>query len=278
MDIDIRGMPGVMKILFFGDIIGKLGRRAVAEILPRLKKKLAPDLVLANVENLAHGKGITPATLEELLTAGVQFCTSGNHIWDKSDAYTMLADDKVPVIRPANYPPGVEGRGHALVPAGDLQVLVINLDGRVFMHQQLDDPFQIINQILEQYKDIKRAATIVDFHAEATSEKVAFGLYLAGRVSAVVGTHTHVPTADAEILPGGTAYITDIGMVGGQHTVIGVVKDGPIRGFQTAQPQAWEFPESGPCWVNAVLLEIESSSGQAVKIDLVRELVTVPGM
>src|SRR3989338_10312132 len=136
-----------MTVLIFGDVVGKLGRRAVAEIMPRLKKKYQPDLTLANVENLAHGKGMTPATLEELLHAGVDYCTSGNHIWDKPDAYTMLESDQVPVLRPANYPPGVSGRGYELVSVDEKKILLINLSGRVFMHQQFDDPFRIFEAI-----------------------------------------------------------------------------------------------------------------------------------
>lgn len=264
-----------MTILMFGDVIGKLGRRAIAEALPGLKKKYAPDLVIANVENLAHGKGITPATLEELLNAGVQFCTSGNHIWDKPDGYTMLENPAVPVIRPANYPPTVGGRGAALVDVGESKVLVMNVMGRVFMHQQFDDPFQTVDRILREHANVPRAATVIDFHGETTSEKVAFGLYLDGRASLVVGTHTHVPTADAEVLPNGTAYITDIGMTGGQHTVIGVVKEGPIRGFLTSQPQAWEYPEHGKCWVNAVVVTIDEATQRATAISHVRELVQV---
>ena len=268
-------MTSELRVLMFGDVIGRLGRRAVAFALPSLKKKYKVDFTIANVENLAHGKGITPATLEELLQAGVDFGTSGNHIWAKPDVYTMFEDTKIPVLRPVNYPPMVNGKGHALVKVGDYQLLIVNVMGRVFMFQDCDDPFRAIDAVLEQCKNTELAGVIVDIHAEATSEKVAFGLYLDGRVSAVLGTHTHVPTADGEILPGGTACLSDIGMVGGQGTVIGVIKDAPIRGFLTQQPQAWDFPETGPCWVNAVCVTINTKSGQATKIQQIRELVEV---
>ncbi len=262
-------------VLFFGDVIGRLGRRAIAQILSNLKKKYDVDVTIANVENLAHGKGITAITLEEILHAGVDFCTSGNHIWAKPDAYTILEDSQTPVLRPANYPKTVGGRGHALIDVKGKKLLVINLIGRVFMPREYDDPFRTFDEIVEQYKDVERAGTFVDFHAEVTSEKVAFGLYVDGRASVVVGTHTHVPTNDAEILPGGTAYLTDVGMTGGQGTVIGVIKEGPIRGFLTAQPQAWEFPESGACWVNGLVITIDAASGKATKMQQIRELVDV---
>lgn len=265
-------------VLFFGDVIGKLGRRALAQILPDLKKKYAVDYTIANVENLAHGKGITEVTLEELLQAGVDFGTSGNHIWAKPDAYSMLENPAIPVLRPANYPPTVGGRGHALVDIKGKKFLIINLLGRVFMPLQYDDPFQVFEKIMSEYKDQQLAGVFVDFHAEATSEKVAFGLYADGRVSVVVGTHTHVPTSDGEIFPGGTAYLTDAGMVGGQGTVIGVVKENPIRGFLTQQPQSWEFPEGGPCWVNGVCVTIDAMTGKAIKMQQIRELVEVPSM
>jgi 2',3'-cyclic-nucleotide 2'-phosphodiesterase len=263
-----------MRILFFGDVVAKLGRRALAQTIPDLKKKYSPDIVIANVENLAHGKGITEITLEELLQAGVNFCTSGNHIWDKAEGHLIVADDKRPVQRPANYPPDVPGRGVDLVAVGDKKLLVVNLIGRVFMHPQFDDPFRAIDNILAEYQDPKPDAVFIDFHAETTSEKVALGLYVAGRVSAVVGTHTHIPTADAEILPGGTAFITDVGMVGGQYTSLGVVASGPIRGFLTSQPQSWEYPESGNCWVNGVVIDIDDQ-GRATKIEHLRQLVEV---
>lgn len=257
-----------MKVLMFGDIVGRIGRRAVTAVLPELKKKYKPDLTMANVENLAHGVGVTPSTLEEVRQAGIDFFTSGNHIWDKPEVITMVADENLPLLRPANYPPNVPGRGAALVAiAGNRKILIANLMGRVFMHQQFDCPFRALDSILDDYKDTARAATIIDFHAEATSEKVAFGLYADGRVSAVLGTHTHVPTADAEVLPGGTAYVSDIGMVGAKGTVIGVDKKNILKKFLTSMPAAHEMPEAGLCTVNAVCVTIDEATQKAISIE-----------
>lgn len=267
-----------MKILFFGDIVGKIGRHAVVAIMPTLQKKYQPDFVIANAENIAHGKGVTRQTLDEVSEAGVNFFTSGNHVWAKPEALDILEDKTMPLIRPANYPPGVLGRGAALVSYGDSEeqkILVINLMGRVFINHQYDCPFRAIDAILDEYKDVKRVATVVDFHAEATSEKVAFGLYVTGRVSAVVGTHTHVPTADAQILGGATAYVSDVGMVGAKGTVIGVDKVNIIKKFLTQLPAAHEIPEHGPCLVNAVLIMIDDESGKAVRIEQILEEVEV---
>jgi metallophosphoesterase (TIGR00282 family) len=264
-----------MRIMFFGDVVARLGRRGLSSALPSLKKKYSPDLVIANAENLAHGKGITEATVEELLNAGVNFFTSGNHIWAKPDGYTMLANELTPILRPANYPPGTPGRGAALVPVGDKKVLVINLIGRVGMHEQYDDPFRAADEIIAEFAGDKPNAIFVDFHAETTSEKVCFGLYMDGRASAVVGTHTHVPTADAEILPGGTAYLTDVGMVGGQYTSLGVIADGPLSRFLDGLPKSWEYPEAGKCWVNGVVIDIDDTNGKATKIQQIRELVEI---
>jgi len=166
----------MIKVLMFGDIVGRIGRRAVVVVLPELKKKYKPDLTIANVENLAHGVGVTPSTLEEVRQAGIDFFTSGNHIWDKPEVTAMFADENLPLLRPANYPSGVPGRGAALAPiSGNRQFLIINLMGRVFMPQQFDCPFRAIDAVLHEYKDLERAATIIDFHAEATSEKEAMG-------------------------------------------------------------------------------------------------------
>ena len=254
----------------FGDIVGRIGRRAVAVVLPALKKKHKPDFIMANVENLAHGVGVTPTTFDEILEAGVDFCTSGNHIWDKPEVINMLADENIPLLRPANYPSGVPGRGVALVSlSGKQKILIVNLMGRVFMHQQFDCPFRTLDAILKEYQDTPRAATIVDFHAEASSEKSAFGLYFYGRVSAALGTHTHVPTADAEVLPGGTAYISDIGMVGAKGTVIGVDKKNILKKFLTSMPAAHEMPEHGVCTVSAVCVNIDENTQKAVSIERV---------
>jgi metallophosphoesterase (TIGR00282 family) len=224
-----------VKIFFIGDIIGKPGRRAVREKLPGLLEELHIDLVLANGENAAGGFGVTPKIVKELINSDIDLLTSGNHIWDKRDILGFLDNQKV-LLRPANYPNGVPGRGSSLVEAKNgIMVGVINVSGRVFM-DDIECPFK--TSLKENEK--LRAATsivIVDFHAEATSEKEALGWYLDGKVSAVVGTHTHVQTADERVLPNGTAYITDLGMTGAMDSVIGIEKSIAIERFLTGLPK-----------------------------------------
>lgn len=267
----------LMKILFFGDIIGKIGRRALTETLPDIKAQHAPDFTVANVENLAHGFGITAATLEELLGIGVDFFTSGNHIFDNKDGMKVFEDPRLRelVLRPGNYPPGAPGVGERVVDIGAWRVLVVNLMGRVFFKQQFDDPFRLLDLILARHAHEKLAGIFVDFHAEATSEKVGFGRYADGRVSAVLGTHTQVPTADWQIFPGGTAYVTDVGPVAGRDGVIGFQKEGPLRGFLTQMPAHFEVLERGPAEVNGVLVTIDPASCKATAIEKVYREVTI---
>lgn len=261
----------MIKILFFGDVVGKIGRHGLKKILPTLKKKYKPDLVIANGENLAHGLGVTKKILIEIKGAGVDFLTSGNHIWKKKEIEEIFKDPEWQdfVIRPANWPEGVPGEGAKLLKVGKFFVLVINLMGRVFIGQDLDCPFRKLDEILAQYKGKKINAILVDIHGEATSEKVAMGWYADGRVSAVLGTHTHVGTADAKILPQGTAHITDAGMVGAKDSVIGMRKEQPLAGFLTQLPQAFEPPEKGEVIINAVYLEIDPKTKKAKKIQRV---------
>ncbi len=211
-----------MNIFFIGDIIGKCGRQLILEHLPNLINQYRIDLCIANVENVAGGLGVTPTIARQLLDSGIQVLTSGNHIWDKREV-TDYINTESRLLRPANYPPGTPGKGSTLIelPSGD-KVGVINLAGRVFM-QSLDCPFRVVMAEIESLMP-QASVIIVDFHAEATSEKVAMGWYLDGKVSAVIGTHTHIPTADERILPQGTAYITDVGMTGPFDSVIGVKK------------------------------------------------------
>lgn len=263
-----------LKILFFGDVVGKIGRRAVVKILPKLKKKYDPDLVLANAENLAHGLGVTKKTLNEMIEAGIDFFTSGDHIFDKKEAIEIL-EKKDLLIRPANYPPNVPGTGAKLLEVGTRHVLVINLIGRVFFKNQYDCPFRKADEILEEYKNIDLSSVIVDFHAEATSEKNALAMYLDGRVSAVLGTHTHIGTDDFQILPNGTAFVTDIGMVGAKNSIIGVDKKGIIKTFLTQIPELHEIPEEGACVANAVYLEINPKTKKAVKIKKIKEEIEI---
>ena len=263
-----------IKILFFGDIVGKIGRKAIAQALPGLKKKFKPDLVVANGENLAHGSGMTLQTAREVLAAGVDLLTAGNHLKETKDFTELLTEPDSKVIRPDNYPPGLPGAGVKLLVVKGVKIFIVNLLGRVFLQETPDDPFRGLDKILEEHKESKKIV-IVDFHAEATSEKTAFGWYAAGRVSAVLGTHTHVPTADSRILPGGTAYISDVGMVGAKEGVIGVIKEVPIKGFLTQTKQRFEPPEEGSALVNGVYLEIDSESGQTLKIERVDREVEI---
>ncbi len=248
-----------MIILAIGDIIGKPGRLAVQQLLPGLRQKYGIDLVIANGENLAGGLGLTSITARELLGDGVDVITSGNHIWAHKEILPYL-DGGMPILRPLNYPQGVPGRGY-LVRNG---VMVVNLIGRTFIGQ-FDCPFRAMDRLLAQVPD-KPPIIIVDFHAEATSEKVALGRYLDGRVSAVLGTHTHVGTIDSDIFPGGTAYVTDIGMTGPKDSVIGDDKDSVLRRFLTSIPHHLTVAK-GTVAFTSILLKIDDASGKAQRIE-----------
>jgi len=264
------------KVLMFGDVVGRIGRKALKEIVPKWKKKYDPDLVIANAENLAHGKGVTPKTLREAIEAGVDFFTTGNHAF-KNKAGIKAYDDpefRDIIIRPSNYPTKVPGKGHKLFEVGTKKVLVINLNGQIGFRESFDSPFLAIDKIIHKYVADK-PITIIDFHTETTSEKVAFGLYVDGRVSAVLGTHTHVPTADAKILPKGTGYISDIGMVGEENSVLGVKNSVILNNFLTQMPQMHEFAESGPCEVNAVYFEINNRNKKCEKIEHLSKVVNI---
>ena len=265
-----------MKILFFGDIVGKIGRRAVAEVIAQAREELKPDIVVANGENMAHGMGITKKTLAEVWAAGVDIVTSGNHISDKDECAEILAAPDARVIRPANYPPAVPGKGVIVVPVGSRTLAVINLLGRVFMYEHPDCPFRTLDAILATPQVAKADAVVVDIHAEATSEKVALGWYADGRVTAVVGTHTHVPTSDARVLAKGTAYVSDIGMTGGRDGVIGMDREGPLKGFLTQMNAKFEVIEHGVAQVNAVLIESDPASMRAIAITRYDREVQVP--
>ncbi len=248
-----------------GDVIGKPGRRAVQELLPGLRSEYELDLVIANGENSAGGLGITLDTAQELLDCGVNVITTGNHVWAKKEIIPYL-DGQLPILRPLNFPPGAPGRGFLLT----ADALIVNLVGRVFVGEY-DCPFRAMDCLLSQAEaDI----IIVDFHAEATSEKAAMGKYLDGRVSAVLGTHTHVGTVDASILPGGTAYVTDVGMVGPMDSVIGDDAESVIHSFLTRMPHRLSVGK-GRAVFDAVLVEVDEASGKAVAIQRVRREVGV---
>ncbi|MBE0415198.1 MAG: TIGR00282 family metallophosphoesterase [Dehalococcoidia bacterium] len=247
-----------MRILMVGDIIGRPGRRAMRILVPELRQEYQVDLVIANGENAAGGLGLTKETAEELFEAEVDVITSGNHIWDMKEFIPAL-DSDLAILRPLNYPPGVPGRGYMIKG----EALVVNLLGRTFIGN-FDCPFRAMDQLLEGLAD-KPAVIIVDFHGEATSEKAALGWYLDGRVSAVLGTHTHVGTIDARLLPKGTAFITDVGMTGPLDSVIGDDINAVIRRFLTQLPHRLSVGK-GSVILNSVLVEVEGSTGRAKSI------------
>jgi metallophosphoesterase (TIGR00282 family) len=254
-----------MKILFIGDIFGRPGRTIVKERLPGLVREHSIDLVIANGENAAAGFGITPPLAEELFEMGIDVLTTGNHVWDKReivDFFKMAnGNPHSParrVLRPANYPPHMPGWGVYEGRKGEVDYAVMNLQGRVFMAAN-DDPFRVADQLL---KDIQSKVVVVDMHAEATSEKASMGWYLDGRVSAVIGTHTHVPTADERVLPKGTAYITDVGMTGPFESVIGVKRELIIEKFLTNMPLRFEAA-TGDVRLCAVMMDCDETTGRA---------------
>lgn len=247
-----------MIVLAVGDVIGKPGRQACARLLPELRERYSLDLVIVNAENAAGGVGVTPDTAEELLNAGADVLTSGNHVWAHKAILPCL-DSDMPLLRPLNYPPGVPGRGYIVTG----RCLVVNLIGRTFMNA-FDCPFRTIDRLLSELRN-RPPVIIVDFHAEATSEKMAMGRYLDGRVSAVLGTHTHVGTIDTRVLPNGTAYVTDIGMVGPVDSVIGDDSEAVLQRFLTMLPNRLPVGK-GKTVFDAVLVEVDEATGRAVSI------------
>lgn len=255
-----------VNILFIGDIVGKPGRQAVARELHRLVDRHCIDLVIANGENASGGFGITVETARELFSCGIQFFTTGNHVWDKKESFEYLNREER-IVRPANYPAGAPGKGSRLVSTpGGVTVGIINLEGRIFMNN-LECPFLTADREIEKLTASTRII-FVDFHAEATSEKSALAWYLDGRVSAVVGTHTHVQTADERILTAGTAYITDAGMTGAFDSVIGVRKEEPIQKFLTQLPAKFEVAKKD-IRLNGVIIGVDETSGKALSIERV---------
>lgn len=261
-------MSDVARVLFLGDIVGRAGRHAVQHCLPFLKKEFAPDIVIANGENAAGGIGITADIATQLLEGGIDVLTTGNHAWKEKAVYPYL-DAEPRILRPANYPPGAPGRGWAVYPAGEHRLAVVNLSGRVFM-DLVDCPFRAIDAILDEVL-CTTPMVLVDFHAEATSEAQAFGWYVDGRCGAVIGTHTHVQTADARILPQGTAYITDAGMCGALDSVIGMQVEQVVRRFRSQLPVKFEAARGRPA-VQGVYVEMDVDTGRARQIQRFRAL------
>ena len=252
-----------MRILFIGDVIGRVGRKCLEVHVPRLRAEWLIDLAVANGENVAGGLGATSATLKEVLDSGVDAITLGNHTWRQRELADSL--DRMPeVVRPANYPEGSPGRGAAVIPVGGGSAVgLVNLLGRVYM-DPLECPFVVGRREVDRLRR-ETVVVLVDMHAEASSEKMAMGWYLDGRCSAVLGTHTHVQTADERVLPGGTAYITDVGMTGPSDSVIGVEKDRVIQRFLTGRPVEFRVAKGRP-GINAVVVEVDEASGRASMI------------
>ena len=265
----------MLNILFIGDISGKVGRKAVAKILPGLKKKLKPDLVIANAENIAHGTGISENTLKEMMDAGVDWFTAGDHAFVREKYRDTYNDNNFPIIRPANFSKDAPGQGHIVIKVGKEKILLINLIGRVFMKMDYDCPFKKFDEIIDGLDKKNLSAIIVDIHAEATAEKVALGHYVNERASAVLGTHTHIMTADHKITEEGMAYITDAGMVGFADGCIGVDKENIIKTFLTQIKHKHILPEKGKAIFNAVLLTINPKTRKATDIKPIIKFVAI---
>ncbi len=259
-----------LKILFIGDIVGSYGRKIVKHLLPGLKKELSPHFVLVNAENAAHGYGITEKIYNELIEIGIDAITMGNHIFDKREVVKTLESwDRI--VRPANYPPAVPGRDHLIIEKNGTKIGIINLLGRVFM-PAVDCPFRVGERLANKMKD-ETKIILVDIHAEATSEKCAMGFYLDGKVSAVLGTHTHVMSADEKILKGGTAFISDIGMVGAYDSIIGMKKEEILARFLTQMPHHFEPGENGDGLFNAITLKIDLKTGKPLEIKRINKVI-----
>ena len=255
-----------LNVLFIGDIMGKPGRAAVKHFLPLLKEEYHIDVVIANGENAAAGKGLTKNVADELYNCGIEFITMGNHVWDNKDIFNFIDQDPK-IVRPANYPIGAPGRGYGVLLTKGVKIGILNISGRVFL-PPIDDPFPVAVRCINLLKQ-ETPIVLVDFHAEATSEKVALGWFLDGSATAVIGTHTHVQTADARLLEKGTAYITDVGMTGPRDSVLGVKKELVINRFLTMLPVKFETAE-GSLQINAVLLDIDEETGKTRKIEAIQ--------
>lgn len=253
-----------MKVLFIGDIVGSIGRNMLYDYLPRLKRKYAADVIIANGENAASGRGITRAIFDDLLRAGVDIVTMGNHTWDQKEIYDFI-DETDYLIRPANFSEEAPGKGMTTITKNGITMSVINLHGRTFLPPHAD-PFEKADLLIKEAKKIS-PLVFVDFHAEATSEKIAMGWHLDGKASVVVGTHTHVQTADERILPNGTAYLTDAGMTGPYDEVLGMKKEDVIYRFKTNMPVRFEVPKKGRAQLSGLIVEIDDLNGKAKSIE-----------
>ncbi|RJQ34002.1 YmdB family metallophosphoesterase [Candidatus Parcubacteria bacterium] len=267
-------MPDKTKIIFIGDISGVLGRQGVRQIIPEFKKKYSPDIFVGNIENLAHNKGVTLKTLAEVAEAGIEMFTGGNHIWKKYDIPTLAKETDYQISCPINDYRTPQKYRYQTREINGTKLIVINLAGRTFISfedEPLSNPFLEIDKLLEELP--KNANIIIDMHAESTSDKRAMGFYLDGRVSAVFGTHTHVPTADAQILAHGTGYITDVGMTGAHDSVLGIKKEIIIEKFVSEGKIIHDLPRTGQIEINALLLEIDNKTHKTTHIELLRKII-----
>ncbi len=255
-----------MNVFFIGDIVGGIGRKAVEEVLPKIKAKFRPDWIIANGENAAAGRGITEKIANELFNLGIHGITLGNHVWDNKSIFDFI-DRESRIVRPANYPEGTPGAGYTVLKSGGKELAVVNLQGRTFL-PPLACPFQAADQILHKLGNGVKAV-LVDFHAEATSEKLAMGWHLDGRVSAVLGTHTHVQTHDETILPRGTSYVTDVGMVGSREGILGMERNAVLQKFRTQMPVRFSVAE-GKWQFHGTHLRLNDKTGMAEAVQLVR--------
>jgi len=267
-----------LNVLIIGDIVGRAGRNALKAKLPEMKEKYQPDLVIANGENLAHGYGVSEKILDDLEENGVDFFTSGNHIFKTGkDLNKILLDH--PIIRPANYEDNMPGVGYKMIEVGTTKVLIINLLGQVFLEERIEEtinnPFKVLDAILAETKMDKPDIVLIDFHAEATSEKKSLGAFVDGRASLMFGTHTHIQTADEYIMPEGTGYITDIGMVGVQHSSLGMEFDSIIKSFVSETKLPKIVPQHGLCLINGIIAKIDIGTGKTVSIERVTEYAEV---
>lgn len=253
-----------MRILFIGDVVGSLGRETLTTYLPKLKKKYRPQVTIANGENAAAGRGITEKIYKKFLQDGVDVVTLGNHTWDNKDIFEFI-DESKKLIRPANFSEEVPGKGLVFVKVNQLELAVINLQARTFM-VPIDDPFSKAEELITEAKE-RTSLIFVDFHGETTSEKQAMGWFLDGQVSAVVGTHTHVQTNDARILPNGTAYLSDVGMTGPYDGILGMKRGPIIEKFRTALPKRFEVIDEGRSLLSACIIDIDEQTGQATRIE-----------
>lgn len=265
-----------LKILVFGDVVGKIGRHGLIAALPKLKAELGPDLVVANAENLAHGRGLTPNTIKELSDAGVDAFTSGQHVWENPTGLPLLNDSNSHIVRPANVDPKLAGVGFIKLDIRGHEVILLNLQGQLFLTAETSSPFLTFDRLWSDWtRNGDIPTVIVDLHAEATSEKLAFANHVDGRAALVYGTHTHVPTADVKILPNGTGYQTDSGMVGALDSVIGFEKNSSIKRFLELTEAPYKLEETGKVEINGLLATLDTDTSKTFKLERIREILDI---